>query len=83
LVGGVLRLASSCKIVFDNCYLNVFARVGESLRAFSSPQHLDIESIDALITAINEFEGGVVCVTHDARLILVCFLTCSLVSACF
>lgn len=34
--------------------------------------HLDIESIDALITAINEFEGGVVCVTHDARLILVC-----------
>ncbi|KNC72873.1 hypothetical protein SARC_14566, partial [Sphaeroforma arctica JP610] len=31
--------------------------------------HLDIESIDALIHAINEFEGGVICVTHDARLI--------------
>eukprot|EP00123_Amoebidium_parasiticum_P017414 comp23842_c0_seq1/m.41634 comp23842_c0_seq1/g.41634 ORF comp23842_c0_seq1/g.41634 comp23842_c0_seq1/m.41634 type:complete len:632 (-) comp23842_c0_seq1:229-2124(-) len=31
--------------------------------------HLDIESIDALIHGINEFEGGVVCVTHDARLV--------------
>jgi hypothetical protein len=62
-------------LVFYNFVLNAFARVGETLHAFSSPQHLDIESIDALITAINEFEGGVVCVTHDARLILVCFLT--------
>lgn len=33
--------------------------------------HLDIESIDALITAVNAFEGGVVCVTHDARLVKV------------
>ena len=31
--------------------------------------HLDIESVDALIEAINEFQGGVVCVTHDAALI--------------
>jgi len=31
--------------------------------------HLDMESIDALALAINEFEGGVVLVSHDMRLI--------------
>jgi ATP-binding cassette subfamily F protein 2 len=31
--------------------------------------HLDIETIDALAEAIVEFEGGMVLVSHDFRLI--------------
>jgi ATP-binding cassette, subfamily F, member 1 len=37
---------------------------------FKEPtNNLDIESIDALCEAINAYEGGMVVVTHDARLI--------------
>ena len=31
--------------------------------------HLDIESVDALVEALREFAGGVILVSHDARLI--------------
>lgn len=31
--------------------------------------HLDMESIDALAKAVNEFDGGMVLVSHDMRLI--------------
>ena len=33
---------------------------------------MDIESVEALINAIKGYEGGVVLVTHDARLIQSC-----------
>ncbi len=37
---------------------------------FDEPtNHLDIESIEALAEAIAQFKGGVVLVSHDARLI--------------
>ena len=31
--------------------------------------HLDLESVDALTRALKEFKGGVILVSHDARLI--------------
>jgi ATP-binding cassette subfamily F protein 2 len=31
--------------------------------------HLDMETIDALADAINEFDGGLLLVSHDFRLI--------------
>ena len=38
--------------------------------------HLDIESVAALIEAINSFQGGVMLISHDTRLI--CSTNCEL-----
>lgn len=38
-------------------------------RDYFHRNNLDIESIDALAEAINEYKGGVIIVSHDERLI--------------
>jgi hypothetical protein len=47
----------------------VLPLIMESIDSFSLLTSLDMESIDALAKAVNEFEGGMVLVSHDMRLI--------------
>jgi len=66
------------EILLRQCSGGQKARVVLSSLALDAPHilvldeptnHLDIETIDALAEGLREFEGGVVLVSHDARLI--------------
>eukprot|EP00927_Polykrikos_kofoidii_P029465 TRINITY_DN25480_c0_g1_i1.p1 TRINITY_DN25480_c0_g1~~TRINITY_DN25480_c0_g1_i1.p1 ORF type:complete len:861 (+),score=215.97 TRINITY_DN25480_c0_g1_i1:146-2584(+) len=51
------------------CFASITCRAPELLVLDEPTNHLDIESVEALIDALRRFRGGLLLVTHDARLI--------------
>jgi len=51
------------------CFASITCRRPEILILDEPTNHLDIESVEALIEALKTFKGGLMLVSHDARLI--------------
>jgi len=53
------------------CFASMTCRAPDILILDEPTNHLDIESVEALIAALKCYQGGLLLVTHDARLIQV------------
>ncbi|CAK0850979.1 unnamed protein product [Prorocentrum cordatum] len=51
------------------CFASITCRAPHVLILDEPTNHLDIESVDALIAALQKYKGGLLLVSHDARLI--------------
>ncbi|CAE8602144.1 unnamed protein product, partial [Polarella glacialis] len=51
------------------CFASITCRKPEILILDEPTNHLDIESVEALIDSLKRYEGGLLLVSHDARLI--------------
>lgn len=63
------RLLQSVKFLLHIVCTARLLTLSLSLVLDEPTNHLDMESIDALALAVNEYDGGMVLVSHDMRLI--------------